>query len=101
MSNVTNIGSSRSGRAKVNPPCYVRITSRERQGFVEFNFSIGDPTLFLEMILTVRAFEEFCETNQAQLLTREQEQMVDRHESVWHNSVAGEGPQFDDDCKHN
>ncbi len=77
----------------------MRITSRERQGFVEFNFSIADPTLFLEMILNVRAFEEFCETNQAQFLTREQEQMVDRHEAVWHDSVAGDGPQSEDDCE--
>jgi phenol hydroxylase P0 protein len=85
----------------VHTTCCVRITSREREGFVEFNFSIGDPTLFLEMILTVRAFEEFCETNKVQFLTPEQEQMVDRHEAVWHDSVAGEGPFVDDDCDHN
>lgn len=93
MGTVSKMSGSRPGRATGNPPCFVRITSRERKGFVEFNFSIGDPTLFLEMILTERGFEEFCKTNQVQFLTSEQEAMVDRHEAVWHDSVAGEGPE--------
>ena len=74
---------------------YVRVTSREREGFVEFNFSVGDPSLFLEMILPIDAYEEFCTSNKVKSLTSEQEQMVDRHESVWYNSVAGESPDLD------
>jgi phenol/toluene 2-monooxygenase (NADH) P0/A0 len=101
VSNIREIDSHRSGRAKGSPQCYVRITNRERKGFVEFNFSIGDPTLFLEMILTVRAFDEFCKTNKAQFLTPDQEQMVDRHEAVWFDSVAGEGPGCNDDRENN
>ena len=85
----------------MDTPCFVRVTSRERPGFVEFNFSIGDPTLFLEMILTARAFDEFCKTNRAQFLTPEQENMVDRHEAVWYDSVAGQGPESDDESENN
>ena len=96
MGTISDIKSSRPGKATASTPCYVRVTNRARPGFVEFNFSIGDPTLFLEMILTEGAFEEFCKTNRVQFLTPEQEDMVDRHEAVWHDSVAGEGPESDD-----
>jgi phenol hydroxylase P0 protein len=85
----------------VDTPCFVRVTSRERPGLVEFNFSIGDPTLFLEMILTERAFDEFCKTNRVKFLTPEQENMVDRHEAVWYDSVAGQGPESDDESENN
>ena len=62
-------------------PC-VRVTNHERKGIVEFNFSIGDPTLFLEMILPVKAFEEFCRINEVRFLTPEQEEAVDRNELI-------------------
>lgn len=53
------------------PPRYVRVTSKERPGFVEFQFAIGDPELYLEMILPDQAFAEFCRFNQAVLLPDE------------------------------
>ncbi len=53
------------------PPRYVQVTSRDRPGFVEFRFAIGDPELYLEMILPDRAFAEFCRFNQAVLLPEE------------------------------
>ena len=36
---------------------FVRVTGTTRGGFVEFQFSIGDPSLYLEMILPPSAFE--------------------------------------------
>lgn len=50
---------------------YVRVTNRERPGFVEFDFAIGDPELALEMILPTPAFDEFCAANSVVLLTDE------------------------------
>ncbi|KAF1711480.1 phenol hydroxylase [Pseudoxanthomonas kalamensis DSM 18571] len=38
---------------------FVRVTG-ERGDFVEFEFAIGEPELFIEMILTRDAFEDFC-----------------------------------------
>ncbi len=87
------MGASQESKGSAEAACYIRVTSRARTGFVEFNFSINDPTLFLEMILPVKAFEDFCKHNNAQFLTPEQESMVDRHEMVWYDSVAGESSE--------
>ena len=62
---------------------YVRITSKDRPGFVEFNFSIGDPSLYLEMILPVKAFNDFCKTNQVTFLTDEQAEAVAQQQEKW------------------
>ena len=88
MGTVSDIRSTTTRRQFTEIPRYVRVTSRAREGFVEFNFSISDPTLFLEMILPERAFGEFCMLNHVQFLTPEQEEMVDRSEAVWHEGVA-------------
>ncbi|MAO12135.1 MULTISPECIES: phenol hydroxylase subunit [Marinobacter] len=47
---------------------YVRITGERSDGFVEFDFAVGEPELFVEMILSRPAFEEFCEMNQVQTM---------------------------------
>ncbi|MCB9394247.1 MAG: phenol hydroxylase subunit [Ilumatobacteraceae bacterium] len=39
---------------------FVRVVERRPDGFVEFHFSIGDPSLFVEMLLSETAFDEFC-----------------------------------------
>ena len=62
---------------------YVRVTGQARGGFVEFQFSIGDPTLYLEMILPPAAFAEFCAVNQAIHLNAEQGAMVDDDRVKW------------------
>ena len=67
---------------------YVRVTSRDRPGLVEFNFSIDDPTLYLEMILPVRAFEDFCQSNQVRFLTDEQAEAVAKQQEKWRYGEA-------------
>ena len=39
---------------------FVRVTGERDDGFVEFDFALGEPELFAEMMLTRAAFEEFC-----------------------------------------
>ena len=98
MNTNSDIDSRRSHRGTPDFQPYVRVTNRERKDIVEFDFSIGDPTLFLEMILPVKAFEEFCRINEVQFLTPEQEEAVDRNESIWHESViAGNADSIDDE----
>ena len=63
--------------------CFVRTTSRDRPGLVEFNFSIGDPSLYLEMILPDEAFDEFCRSNQVTFLTDEQAEAVAKQQEKW------------------
>jgi len=69
---------------------YVRVIGEARSGFVEFQFSIGDPTLYLEMILPRIAFDEFCATNQVVHLNAEQGRMVDADRAKWREGKAEE-----------
>ncbi|MEK7885112.1 MULTISPECIES: phenol hydroxylase subunit [Methyloversatilis] len=39
---------------------FVRVTGERDDGFVEFDFALGEPELFAEMMLTRAAFDEFC-----------------------------------------
>ena len=66
---------------------FVRITNPDRKGFVEFNFSIGDPTIYLEMILDKPAFEAFCKEEGTVFLTPEQELVVDDLDARWHGKT--------------
>jgi len=47
---------------------FVRLTGERPNGLVEFDFAIGDPELFLEMILSREAFTEFCVANNVEAL---------------------------------
>jgi phenol/toluene 2-monooxygenase (NADH) P0/A0 len=60
---------------------YVRITNERSEGFVEFDFAIGEPEVFAELILPRAAFEEFCESNGVTVLTKSDE--PEQTESPW------------------
>jgi len=47
---------------------YVRICKRRPDGFVEFEFAIGDPELAVELMLPESAFHEFCLANEVIVL---------------------------------
>lgn len=47
---------------------FVRVVERRADGFVEFEFAIGEPELFVEMIMSPDAFAEFCSTNDVTFL---------------------------------
>lgn len=47
---------------------FVRLSGERPNGFVEFEFAIGEPEIFVEMILGRDAFTEFCTTNQVEML---------------------------------
>lgn len=47
---------------------FVRVTGQRPNGFIEFEFSVGDPALFAELILPPEAFAEFCLANGAIIL---------------------------------
>jgi len=67
---------------------YVRETGRVADRFIEFQFSIGDPTLYLEMILPEAAFHEFCAAQRAVRLTPEQGAHVDADRLKWRENLA-------------
>ena len=39
---------------------FIRIVQEHRGGMVEFEFAIGEPELFVEMIMPYPQFQEFC-----------------------------------------
>ena len=43
---------------------FVRIIKTLPSGFVEFEFAVGEPELFVEMLLPPMAFNEFCIAHQ-------------------------------------
>ena len=61
----------------------VRVTDRDHRGFVEFQFSIGDPSLYLEMTLPPAAFAEFCREHRVRMLSAEEGDQVDAKERRW------------------
>lgn len=65
------------------PARFVRVTDRDHRGFVEFQFSIGDPGLYLEMTLPPAAFDEFCRDHRVRVLSAAEGAAVDARERRW------------------
>ncbi|MDO4250125.1 MAG: phenol hydroxylase subunit [Moraxella sp.] len=66
---------------------YIRITGDIDGKFVAFDFAIGDPTLFVELVLPNQAFEEFCANNHVVPMTKEQEAINDAQEDKWRYGI--------------
>jgi phenol hydroxylase P0 protein len=47
---------------------FVRLSKERANGFVEFEFAIGEPEVFAELILSRQAFDEFCAANAVEVL---------------------------------
>ncbi len=68
---------------------YVRITKVLHHRFVEFEYSIGDPTLCVELVLPFPEFEQFCNRYQTERLTPEQVAAVDYDRLKWRFGAPG------------
>lgn len=62
---------------------YIRIRSEPGARFVEFDFAIGDPSLFVELALPRAAFKKFCQINAVVHMTEEQSAAVDSEMQKW------------------
>ncbi len=49
---------------------FVRVLG-EREGFVEFEFAMGEPELMAELVMPRAAFETFCRVQQVEFLAPE------------------------------
>ncbi|MBK5001784.1 phenol hydroxylase [Pseudomonas sp. S31] len=74
-------------------PRYVRVRSEPGAAFVEFDFAIGYPDLFVELVLPAAAFASFCEHNQVQHMDATMAAAVDADMLKWR---YGEGRDQDD-----
>ncbi|MDX2471447.1 MAG: phenol hydroxylase subunit [SAR324 cluster bacterium] len=63
--------------------CFVHIRDIRDEKFVQFDFAIGDPLCNLEMVLPVKAFEEFCANNKVTHMSEEEAKAVDRDRAQW------------------
>ena len=64
-------------------PRFVRVKDVTENQLVEFDFAIGEPDLFVELILPKQAFEEFCRTQNVMMMTDEQCRLVDQEMEKW------------------
>ncbi len=64
-------------------PRFVRVRNVVEGRFVEFDFAIGEPSLYVELVLPPAAFEEFCRHNHVTMMTEEQAQQVDADMVKW------------------
>jgi phenol hydroxylase P0 protein len=68
---------------------YVRITNTRGDRFVEFDFAIGDPLMYVELMLPPDAFKTFCAHNKVTFLSPEQAAMVDEDRIKWRYGQPG------------
>ncbi|AOA58824.1 phenol hydroxylase subunit [Acinetobacter larvae] len=66
---------------------YIRVTGDLDAEFVEFDFAIHDPTLYVELVLPQQAFRQFCETNQVVAMTEQQQAINDAEEDKWRYGI--------------
>lgn len=77
---------------------FVKVRKMRDDGFVEFDFSIGDPTLYVELILPSTAFNEFCNANAVQFLDDDQADAIDRDRRKWRDGyISQEGEEVQDE----
>lgn len=62
---------------------YVRIRSAPDDRFVEFDFAINDPSLFVELIMPRDCFEAFCKHNRVIHMTAAQAAQNDDEAAKW------------------
>lgn len=69
--------------------CFVRITGTRPNGLIEFDFSIGEPEIYVELVLPFKAFQDFCATNHVQHLTAAEAAAVDYDRMKWRYGKPG------------
>ncbi len=77
-------------------PRYVRIRDVIDDRFIEFDFAIGEPSLYVELVLPKAAFEAFCHHNNVTMMTDEQAAAVDADMEKWRYGESGPVTDQDD-----
>ena len=75
--------------------CFVRRRGVIDDRFIEFDFAIGDPTLYVEMVLPLAAFDQFCRLNRVQVMSSEQARAVDVDMQKWRYGDDALQPDFE------
>lgn len=70
-------------------PRYIRVRSGPEDRFVEFDFAIGHPELFVELVLPREAFEIFCRHNKVVHMDSDMIRAVDDDMIKWRFGEKG------------
>lgn len=70
-------------------PRYIRVRSEPRDRFVEFDFAIGHPELFVELVLPRDAFEIFCRHNRVVHMDSDMIREIDADMVKWRFGEKG------------
>lgn len=71
-------------------PRYVRVRSEPDDKFVEFDFAIGHPELFVELVLPRDAFAIFCRHNNVVHMNSEMIREIDEDMVKWRFGERGQ-----------
>lgn len=69
--------------------CFIHVTGTQRGKYIEFEFSMGDPDLAVEMIMPVKAFEEFCSHHQVHHLSTDDFAKIELDRMKWRFGQPG------------
>jgi len=83
MAPLDGTSADREFRPQAELTRYARIRRVVNDKFIEFDFAIGDPSLYVELVLPKSAFDEFCRHNQVVMMTEEQALAVDADMAKW------------------
>lgn len=87
-----------AGAGDVTKDKYVCIRRMRDDGFVEFDFSIGDPGLYVELILPTTAFNEFCNANGVTFLDEADSAAIEADRKRWREGfISQEGDEVKKD----
>ena len=62
---------------------YVRVTGIRDDKFIEFDFSIDDPEIFVELVLPTDMFQTFCTNNNVKILDAENDTQAEHDRMLW------------------
>lgn len=68
---------------------YVRVRQHRDDGFVEFDFAIGDPGLSVELVMAWPDYESFCKTHRVVHLTHDEGEALDLEQLKWRYGRPG------------
>ena len=68
---------------------FIRVTGTRLEKFVEFDFSINDETLTVELVMPMGAFREFCDFYQASVVTVDDQAEKAFEKLQWRSGMPG------------
>jgi phenol hydroxylase P0 protein len=68
---------------------FARVTGTRRDAFVEFEFSINDSDLTVELVMPFKEFREFCEQENVTLLPPDETVRSEVEKFIWREKKMG------------